>query len=166
VTAGLDPTLGAILPLLGVLLGVLATAGVTYSLRRRDERHELRAAARVLVADLAGTADYLLHVIDARKWSWLPEDAAASVNAEAWNQHRDLMARRLTDDGDWQRVAEAFELGRVAGFLVAGCIDHADKERYGRELVAKLHAGAEVLGRLAFRDPMLNQSARPATRPF
>ena len=151
-TDGLDPTLGAILPLVGVVLGVLATAGVTYSLKRRDERHELRAAARVLVADLAATADYLLHIIDTRKWTWLPEDAAASVSAKGWNQYRDLMARRLTDDREWRAVADAFELGRVAGYLVAGCTEHAEKERYGRELVGKLRAGADVLGPLAFPD--------------
>ncbi len=50
-------------------------------------------------------------------------------------------------------MAEAFRLGRVAGFLVAGAMDHADKERHGRDLVEKLRAGADVLRpRLAYRD--------------
>jgi hypothetical protein len=88
VNNGRDPMLGAILPPAGVLLGVFATTGTTYFQRRRDERHELRAAARLLLADLTSTADYLLDIIEAGKWGWLPEDRAASVNVDAWRQHR------------------------------------------------------------------------------
>ena len=150
--SGLDPTLGAILPLVGVLLGVLAGGVVTFWLRRREQRAELRAVARLLVEDLVGTADYLLFVIDTRRWRFLPEDAAASVNPEAWDEHHLLVARELTDDRQWRTVAEAFRLGRVAGFLVAGAMDHADKERHGRDLVEKLRAGADVLRPLAYRD--------------
>jgi hypothetical protein len=149
---GLDPTLGAVLPLIGVLLGAAAAGGLTYVMRRRDERGELRAVARVLVEELASTAGYLLHVIDGRQWSWLPGDAAASVQPDAWQEHHLLIARHVTDDRDWRTVAEAFRLGRVAGLLVAGCIEHAEKDRYGRELVAKLRAGADVLRPLAYRD--------------
>jgi hypothetical protein len=60
---GLDPTLGAILPLIGVLLGALAAGGVTYLLRLRDERTELRAIARVLIDELESTADYLYGIL-------------------------------------------------------------------------------------------------------
>jgi hypothetical protein len=134
------------------VLGALAAGGVSYWLKRRDERANLRAVARVLVEDLASAADYLLHIVEERKWRWLPDDAAASVNAAAWDEHQLLIARQITDDHHWRTVAEAFRLGRAAGFLVGGAIEHADKERYGRELVAKLRAGADVLRPLAYRD--------------
>jgi len=55
-SAGLDPTLGAVLALVGVFLGALAAGGVTYWLGRRHEKDELRSAARLLVAALVSRA--------------------------------------------------------------------------------------------------------------
>lgn len=148
----LDPTVGAVLPLVGVILGALAAAGTTYWLRRRDERRELRAVARLLVADLNSAADYLLYLIEAKQWARLPDDLAANVSRETWSQQRLLVARSLVSDADWRAVAAAFEVGPIAGFLIAGCAEHAHKERYGRDLVARLRAGADPLMAIAFRE--------------
>ena len=49
---GLDPTLGAILPLIGVVLGVLGSSGFQYYLHRRAERRGVRTMARLLIPEL------------------------------------------------------------------------------------------------------------------
>ena len=150
---GLDPTLGAILPLVGVLLGALAAGGVAYWLKRRDERGEFRAVARVLVDDLDSAAEYLAFIADTKRWSSLPGDAAATVSRDAWQRHELLIARQIKDDDDWNQVATAFRKGVVAGLIVAGGVENATKENTARDLITEMTAGAAVLRRHAYRDP-------------
>src|SRR3954469_13950537 len=48
----LDPALGAVLPIVGVIVGAALAYLWNYFLRRRDEVSERRAVARLLIAEL------------------------------------------------------------------------------------------------------------------
>ncbi len=103
---GLDPTLGAILPLVGVLLGVALGGTVTYALKRRDEQAEVRAAARVLLTELEEAEKMLAWGIE--HVEYLDDvDRALPLHARTWEEHRLLLARHL-DDNTLRTVGEAY----------------------------------------------------------
>ena len=66
---------------------------VTYWLRRRHEKDELRSAARLLVAALVSCADYLEHVVEYREWGRLP--GSAVLDAQTASDHGLGFERRL-----------------------------------------------------------------------
>jgi hypothetical protein len=142
---GLSPTLGAILPLVGVVLGALLSGGVQYALRRRDERAEVRAVTRILLNDLEGAVASLDAVLSDRLWNVLD---TVDVRDDDWNKHDLLLARHLSDD-DWDAVATAFRDGAIVGLLLEGEQDDEERVVHGRQLLAELRAGADVLRPLA-----------------
>jgi hypothetical protein len=104
--AELSPWLAAILPLAGVALGALIGFGWTYGLKRRDERRELRAVARLLDDELA-VAQAIL------EWKWAPYSTRGhlepelELSATVWKEHQLLLARHL-DEEDWSTLAIAY----------------------------------------------------------
>jgi hypothetical protein len=102
VHTGLDPLVGAVLPLLGVLLGALATGGVTYHVRRREERAEVRQTVRLLDLELiqlkvlaqAGTTDDQPDEAARERFLRIPA---------TWESDRKVLARWLSDE-EWQAL--------------------------------------------------------------
>lgn len=138
---GLDPTLGAILPLVGVIVGILLGGGVSYLIKRRDERREFRAVARLLGAQLEDTIATIEYALEHRAWGALHD---VDSNGELWRDHQLLVGRFLVRDHDWQSVAKAFRHAHVSGLLVGGAIQPSDRERIGRELITTYRLAAEV----------------------
>jgi hypothetical protein len=126
VLGAIDPTLSAILPLVGVVIGALAAGGTAYGLKRRDERNELRAASRVLLTDLYDAHDVLTlktspsmrDTVDDIDWSSVEDEGTDLLSTEAWKRHELLLARHL-DDFEWGEVSGAFQGGAGRGPVAA-----------------------------------------------
>lgn len=101
---GLDPTLGAILPLVGVALGAVLGGLATYALKRRDERAEVRAIARVLLMELDTAEQILRWALDNKNFQGLDQ---LPLRSSTWETHRLLMARHV-DDATWIAAARAY----------------------------------------------------------
>lgn len=92
---GLDPTLGAILPLIGVVLGVLGSGGINYFLNRRSEARGVRTMARLLVPELEEISRGLEGALGVGKHA-----AVASLPRARWELYESQLASSL-NDGDW-----------------------------------------------------------------
>lgn len=92
---GIDPTLGAILPLVGVIVGGALAGGWAYMLRRRDERNDLRAS-RVVLYDLGAAAITLGSAVEMKDWGRL-EDESVNVSEAGWRANELVLARHLDD---------------------------------------------------------------------
>jgi hypothetical protein len=104
--AEISPSLAATLPIAGVVLGALIAFGWNYGLKRRDEKRELRAVARLLDDELALAQQIL-------EWKWAPYSKhrrpglGPSPPDTVWKTHQLLLARQL-DEHDWYAIAIAY----------------------------------------------------------
>jgi hypothetical protein len=83
----------AIFGLVGVLIGGLLTGGVDYFMRRREERHTMRALARALHSELLEMRSQCAYC--AELGNWLLVDQAFTLPA-AWRDHELVLDRLLT----------------------------------------------------------------------
>jgi hypothetical protein len=58
----------AVFGLIGVIVGALITGGVGWTLGRRREQRDVRAAARLLRNDLVKAEGMLSHTLQQRRW--------------------------------------------------------------------------------------------------
>jgi hypothetical protein len=142
---GLDPTLGAILPLIGVLLGVLGSGAAGYFLKRRDERLAFRAIARVLVENLRSTATYIEHLLHAQALSAAIDDAGASMRRAVWEDHELAVAQHIADYEVWRRISTGCENALIAGLLIGGSMGKPHQEDTARRLIEEMRTAAEDL---------------------
>lgn len=106
----------AIFSLIGVVIGGLLTGAVQSFQQRRSDRAQLRAASRLLSAELSEQHVFLASLTN-------QDSAQASMTdlpaISAWPDYRPLMAR-LLDDEAWQAVARAYvELGLLHSSLAS-----------------------------------------------
>lgn len=110
--SGLDPALGAILPLVGVVVGASLAGAVRYLLDRRAEQSRFRAAVWMLADDLGRLRD----VVDINAGtpgplgvpqSSLHADPALRgwLRVESWSSQREVLARGLLAHEDvWNQI--------------------------------------------------------------
>lgn len=107
---GLDPALGAILPLVGVVVGAALGMFGTWSLRRRDEAREVRTATRLLDIDLKYIHDAVSMGVDGTDesdWEWFERLDTQAV----WREQRAILARHLPDE-EWALPRRVYEASR------------------------------------------------------
>ena len=95
----------AIFGLIGVTLGALITGGTTYGMRRREERADMRAAARLVHSELGraeGTLDVALG--GERPEVVIPPGGFPS---DEWQRYRDRFARLLTG-AEWAVLEDCY----------------------------------------------------------
>jgi hypothetical protein len=149
---GLDPTLGAILPLVGVVFGVLGSGIVQWRLRRRDERLEFRAVARLLVEELSSTAEYVEGRMEQPPYAGITEDAAMSVRRQLWEDHEVAVARHVDDGDAWRTISRGCTNGVVAVWGIASAIDRDGMRKAAVRVVEQMRAAALELWPYAYPD--------------
>lgn len=97
----------AIIGLVGVVVGSLATGGVTYVLDRRREETDTIAALRLLDFDLLVGWATINNALDEGKWYTGPDGWDPPLSG--WRDHR-LAAARAFDGNDWRDVATGFRV--------------------------------------------------------
>jgi hypothetical protein len=94
----------ALIGVAGVLIGVAATATVTYGLRRRDEAHEVRSVARMLVPGLRSSIHLLDEALQNEHWELLQ---AFNLHEEIWQAHGYKLATHLSE-AEWKVLETAY----------------------------------------------------------
>jgi hypothetical protein len=92
--AGLDPTLGAILPMVGVALGALLGGVARYMLDRRNDTAEFVAAARVVRQEL----ELIGSTLKTHPCGPLTSDVRQWLQSQAWPSLSIRLARHLDRD--------------------------------------------------------------------
>jgi hypothetical protein len=142
---GLDPTLAAILPLVGVLLGALLGGAANWLLKRRDERRESRSVARLIDDELRHCETLVsLNFRDPP----LPSDWAPP--REVWNAHRLLLARHLSDD-DWDELLTTYQQVEMAGSLISLGVSGQEREKRVDWLIERITGARAICARHAGR---------------
>jgi hypothetical protein len=90
--------------LIGVVVGALVTGGVTWTLARRREQRDVRAAARLLRNDLLKAEGMLSHALNESRW-W-PRDR--ELPTSLWREERRYLAAELENFDDWEPIGRAF----------------------------------------------------------
>jgi len=120
-SASMDPTLAAILPLVGVVLGACLAGAARYVLDRRAESADVSAAVRVVREDLKRMRAVVAHRITEP----LHPQHAAWLLPQGWLTARASLARHL-DDSQWETLTLAMNSAvALHPFLT-------DAERIGR----------------------------------
>jgi hypothetical protein len=109
-------------PLLAVVVSVLGAYGYNLRLKRRDEKKELRAVARLLDTELAamegqltvfanhpGAAESNSDYETYKSWHLVALLAQSSLSSTVWDETRLLLARHLDFD-DWDQLRETYVL--------------------------------------------------------
>jgi hypothetical protein len=144
----------AIFTLAGVITGALITGGTQFALQVRAEKREIRAAARLMLNELANTAFTFRYALENSN-RWLLEHAA---DEEEWVRHHLLLARHLSSD-EWDAVALGYGEAGATTLLAQG--DDADEQWQTavRETLVHVDEACRVLrarahGEGSGRDPM------------
>src|SRR6266540_237945 len=95
----------AIFALLGVVVGGVLNGAVSYTLEARREGKAVRAAARLLHADLSAARTSLALAAVNRDWGPL---RIAPGPLSSWERHHELLAARFPNEG-WFDVVLAFQ---------------------------------------------------------
>jgi hypothetical protein len=103
---------GALIGLIGVVVGAALSGGVTWFMARRTDARQTRAAARLVQDELGEIYSYAhLHVYLAHAGSQSPT-TFAEFSLEAWDKQRGILAENLADDA-WLKVAIAYRNVRL-----------------------------------------------------
>lgn len=94
----------ALVGLVGVLIGVAGTAGVTYALRKRDEAREIRSVARMLLPGLRSSVHLLEEALRSDHWELLQ---AFDLHEEVWRAHGYKLAAHLPES-EWRALEKAY----------------------------------------------------------
>jgi len=142
----------AIFGLIGVVIGALITGGTNYVLQVRAERREIRAAARLMLQELANTGSAIRYALKLNDREFL----RGATHEDEWHRHHMLLARHLSDE-EWDAVALGYGEGATAHTLLDGLqadqwqpeAEEILKER-GRRMPGLAHARTqEGFGRCA-----------------
>lgn len=110
---GLDPTLGAILPLVGVVIGGLLNVAIAAVASRRRLAIEAKVAARLVSDDLLALHGVVSLMLTTGHW----HDGGDIGTFANWREHRVTLARVLTRQ-EWRLLRITFSrMERVAGRL-------------------------------------------------
>jgi hypothetical protein len=110
--SGLDPALGAILPLVGVVVGASLAGAVRYLLDQRAEQSRFRAAVWMLVDDLGRLRDILDVQAGTPGPLGVPQSSLHAdpalrgwLRVELWSSQREVLARGLLAHEDvWNQI--------------------------------------------------------------
>jgi hypothetical protein len=117
----------AIFGLVGVVVGALITGGTEYVMRKRDERAQLRAAARLGYAYFRTREWELAHAV--REHAWLVLSGKRLTKPEWWSEYEALFARLLSP-AEWEALHEGLLQARAVGWRVHNFVERAtDKDR-------------------------------------
>jgi gas vesicle protein len=107
----------AVLPLIGVVLGAVIGAAMTFLLDRRREGRAARAGVRLVVDELQGIRSTWQSLAEA--WRKAPTAETADwvisnlqgqpLSTVQWKHAQELLAASLSDD-DWTALAEAYRV--------------------------------------------------------
>jgi hypothetical protein len=122
-SAGLDPTLGAILPILGVIVGAALGGLARHILDQRAQRAALTAAVRVVRDDLRRIAT----VLEVPFEQQLDPVIAAWLVPQGWPEIRLQLAR--LDDEAWKAVTNAVNMAAQVHMATTWPINTPDAER-------------------------------------
>jgi hypothetical protein len=92
----------AVIALVGVVVGVLATGGVDYVRADRESAADLRQAKRLVALEVGNNAISLAH-LDVNR-----VEAPNGFHSTMWEKYRTLLARELSED-DWFLVSMFYE---------------------------------------------------------
>lgn len=115
----------AIFGLLGVIVGGVLTGIVEWVLRARDERGQMKAAARLLRSELFDAQGVFELIAEYGQGERAESDAGEPghnqhdgprVSREQWLEHQGLMARML-DEHEWAILEEAYTASRILDFM-------------------------------------------------
>jgi hypothetical protein len=161
----------AIIGLIGVIIGAMLSGSLTLLTKRRSDRQQARAAARLLESELRSVTQdlYLLGdslvadtAIDPQVFLNLPPTTS-------WDTYRSSLAALLTND-EWYAVATAYEsIEALRGaanprFFYEGRPIHMLVGEFLQELVANVQAGTVAVSRLAGNPN--RQPVPPAIRDY
>jgi hypothetical protein len=135
---------GAVLPLVGVILGAAATGWVSWWFLRRNEQAEYRQARRLVATELGRLAQDLGVVVRVRRLQTLD----GFFETHVWNAEQRVLARRLSDQ-DWEKIAVVFEnvegLRQLLGLNLGTTIPQSVVDR-ARRLCIGANESRVVLG--------------------
>jgi hypothetical protein len=126
---------GAVLPLVGVVLGAAATGWVSWWFLRRNEQADYRQARRLVAVELGRLAQDLGVVVRVHRLRTLQGFFETSV----WREEQRMLARHLSDE-DWEKIAVVFEnvegLRQLLGVNLGTTIPQSVVDRARRLCVA------------------------------
>jgi hypothetical protein len=135
----------AIFGLVGVVIGAVITGGGEYIMRRRDERAQVRAAARLAHSELGDAEDKLGWALESGDYDIVKPD---DFPAERWRQHEALFARLLTGD-EWSTLERGYVRAQRLGRLISGPRGSRDRtvpqKMYAERGLEDLRAARAVL---------------------
>jgi|tagenome__1003787_1003787.scaffolds.fasta_scaffold20948766_5 hypothetical protein len=143
----------------GVIVGGSLNAVMSYALARRVERREARAAARLVIEELAQIRYALADVRDDGRWR--PIDF---VTLDQWREHRDRLAHHLRPS-DWRCVSAAYvDVERLRAWIdantVSGTLEPEDRPSVVAVHDAVQHALVSHLVQLSVHGPQRRSLAR------
>lgn len=138
----------ALVGLAGVLVGVAGTATVTYGLRRRDEAHEIRSVARMLLPGLRSSVNLLSEALRNDRWELLQ---AFDLHEEVWQAHGYKLAAHLPES-EWRALEQAYRGSEKTPPMLLTM--NSGDDLWKRPIIAKIQLdtwrdGLAVLERLA-----------------
>lgn len=138
----------ALVGIAGVLVGIAGTASVTYTLRKRDEAHEIRSVARMLIPGLRSSVHLLNEALSNDHWDLLK---AFDLHEEIWRAHGYKLAAHLPEP-EWKVLEQAYRGSEKTPPMLLTMTSGDDL--WKRPLLAKIQlddwrAGLAVLERLA-----------------
>jgi hypothetical protein len=101
----------ALVGLAGVIVGAAITGGFAYWLERRKEHVAVRRAARLIDADLLLAEVVAQGCVEKKKW-WPTE---LRLTSEGWQQHRDVIASRLSYEPWLTVIGAVMAIGHLQG---------------------------------------------------
>jgi len=143
-STGLDPTLGAILPLVGVALGAVLALAWNVGLKRRDEKRERRAVAHLLEDELTAAGRRIEAIVaiadDLDRWDLLTD---WSPPVDAWKDHGLIFATHVARE-DLSSLRLAYTSLAVLPDIVRRSQDASEKRRAADDVLDTLHRAREV----------------------
>jgi hypothetical protein len=100
-TGGLDPTLGAILPLVGVVIGALLNVVISAAANRKRRAREAKVAARLVGEDLMRFLAASGVGLGARRWEAMATALGEEETFLDWTEHRARLAEELSAE-EWR----------------------------------------------------------------
>ncbi len=95
----------AIFGLVGVIVGALLTGFVASTSAARRNRKAVRAAARLLLVDLAMAQSAYEQCLEKETWVVLP---SRPISLEEWNQWKGLLASSISGGAEWKKLFAVF----------------------------------------------------------
>jgi hypothetical protein len=127
---------GAILGLVGVVVGAGATFGATYWFELRRERREFKAAQVVMTSELDEASRAIKDAMKGHEW---PAGWHNKNWTESWSRYRPVLASKM-NGRDFQPLAGAYlEIELLQAGLAAGARELSEKDKVFLE-----RAGAAV----------------------